>query len=186
MAAAAAKSLQSSLLATPWTATHQAPPSMGFSRQECWSGLPLPSPTQWQWFSKLTAQWSHVGSFLKILMDESESHSIKLLRPHGLYSPWSSLGQNTGVGGLSLLQRSQLRDQIQVSRIASGFFTSWATREALSEVKVAQSCASLCDYTVRGILQARILEWVAFPFSKRSSQLMDGYILNHLNQNFWG
>ena len=31
------------LLATPWTATHQAPPSMGFSRQECWSGLPLPS-----------------------------------------------------------------------------------------------------------------------------------------------
>ena len=31
-------------LATPWTATHQAPPSMGFSRQEYWSGLPLPSP----------------------------------------------------------------------------------------------------------------------------------------------
>ena len=32
------------LLATPWTATFQAPPSMGFSRQEYWSGLPLPSP----------------------------------------------------------------------------------------------------------------------------------------------
>ena len=32
------------LLATPWTATHQAPPSMGFSRQEYWSGMPLPSP----------------------------------------------------------------------------------------------------------------------------------------------
>ena len=31
------------LLATPWTAAHQAPPSMGFSRQEFWSGLPLPS-----------------------------------------------------------------------------------------------------------------------------------------------
>ena len=30
--------------ATPWTATHQAPPSMGFSRQEYWSGVPLPSP----------------------------------------------------------------------------------------------------------------------------------------------
>ena len=29
------------LLATPWTATHQAPPSMGFSRQEHWSGVPL-------------------------------------------------------------------------------------------------------------------------------------------------
>ena len=29
---------------TPWTAAHQAPPSMGFSRQEYWSGVPLPSP----------------------------------------------------------------------------------------------------------------------------------------------
>ena len=31
------------LFATPWTAAHQAPPSMGFSRQEYWSGVPLPS-----------------------------------------------------------------------------------------------------------------------------------------------
>ena len=31
------------LLVTPWTAAHQAPPSMGFSRQEYWSGVPLPS-----------------------------------------------------------------------------------------------------------------------------------------------
>ena len=31
------------LFATPWTAAHQAPPSMGVSRQEHWSGLPLPS-----------------------------------------------------------------------------------------------------------------------------------------------
>ena len=30
--------------ATPWTVAHQAPPSMGFSRQEYWSGLPFPSP----------------------------------------------------------------------------------------------------------------------------------------------
>ena len=33
------------LLATPWTAAYQAPPSMGFSRPEYWSGVPLPSPT---------------------------------------------------------------------------------------------------------------------------------------------
>ena len=32
------------LLATPWAAAYQAPPSMGFSRQEYWSGVPLPSP----------------------------------------------------------------------------------------------------------------------------------------------
>ena len=35
------------LLVTPWTAAHQAPPSMGFSRQEYWSGVPLPSPQQY-------------------------------------------------------------------------------------------------------------------------------------------
>ena len=29
------------LFATPWTAAYPAPPSMGFSRQECWSGLPF-------------------------------------------------------------------------------------------------------------------------------------------------
>ena len=41
------------------------------------------------------------------------------------------------------------------------------------KVKVAQSCPTLCDpmdYTVHGILQARILEWVAFPFFRGSSQ----------------
>ena len=32
------------LFATPWTEAYQAPPSMGFSRQEYWSGLPFPSP----------------------------------------------------------------------------------------------------------------------------------------------
>ena len=34
------------LCVTPWTATHQAPLSLGFSRQEHWSGLPFPSPMQ--------------------------------------------------------------------------------------------------------------------------------------------
>ena len=44
-AAAAAKSLQSCLtLCDPRTAAHQAPQSLGFSRQEHWSGLPYPSP----------------------------------------------------------------------------------------------------------------------------------------------
>ena len=33
-------------LSAPWTAAYQAPPSMGFSRQEYWSGLPLPSPIE--------------------------------------------------------------------------------------------------------------------------------------------
>ena len=103
---------------------------------------------------------------------KSESHSVvsDSLWPHGLYSPWNSPGQNTGVGSLSFLQifptqgsnpallpcrwihyqlslqgrprtlewvaypssrgSSTSRDQTQVSHIAGGFFTSWATREA--------------------------------------------------------
>ena len=35
------------LLATPWTAAYQAPPPMGFSRQEYWSGVPLPFLLEW-------------------------------------------------------------------------------------------------------------------------------------------
>ena len=46
----------------------------------------------------------------------------------------------------------------------------------MGRVKVAQLCPPLCDpmdYTVHGILQGRILEWVAFPFSRGSSQPRD-------------
>ena len=46
----------------------------------------------------------------------------------------------------------------------------------VSEVKVTQLCPTLCnpmDYTVHEILQARIPEWVAFPFSRESSQPRD-------------
>ena len=48
--------------------------------------------------------------------------------------------------------------------------------ESEVKVKVAQSCPTLCnlmDYTVHGILQARILEWVAFLYSRGSSQSRD-------------
>ena len=46
----------------------------------------------------------------------------------------------------------------------------------VKKVKVTQSCLTLCDpmdYIVHGILQARKLEWVAFPFSRSSSQPRD-------------
>ena len=62
----------------------------------------------------------------------SESCSVvSTLRPHGLYSPWNSLGQNTGVGSLPFSRgSSRSRDRTQISRIAGRFFTSWAMREA--------------------------------------------------------
>ena len=51
------------LLVTPWTAAYQAPPSMGFSRQEYWSGVPLPSPkTLWSSYQKIDLNDKlHVG-----------------------------------------------------------------------------------------------------------------------------
>ena len=60
------------LLATPWTAAYQALPSMGFSRQEYWSGLPLPSWKAMQLSTATTCQiglpwavwlWCHWGLF---------------------------------------------------------------------------------------------------------------------------
>ena len=60
------------------------------------------------------------------------AQSCLTLWPHGLYSPWNSPGQNTGVGSHSLLQgSSQPGDWTQVSCIAGSFFTSWDIREAL-------------------------------------------------------
>ena len=55
------------LSATPWTAAHQSPPSMGFSRQEYWSGVPLPSPS-----------WTRNLFFSKQFADEFYNQEKKL------------------------------------------------------------------------------------------------------------
>ena len=66
------------------------------------------------------------------------------LWPQGLYSPWNSPGQNTGVGSHSLpRESSQPRDQTQVSHTAGRFFTSWAIREAQSGLGMeGKTCGS--------------------------------------------
>ena len=80
------------LCATPETAAHQAPPSLGFSRQEHWSGLPFPSPMheseKWKW-SRL------------VVSDSSQPHG---LQPTRLLCPWDFPGKSTGVGCHCLLQ----------------------------------------------------------------------------------
>ena len=56
------------------------------------------------------------------------------------------------------------------------------------KVKVAQACPTLCDlmeYTVHGILQARILEWVALPFSRGSSQPRDRTQVSYIAGGFF-
>ena len=74
------------LCVTPQTAAHQAPPSLGFSRQEHWSGLPFPSPTheseKWKWSRS-------------VVFDSSQPHG---LQPTRLLHPWDFPGKSTGVG----------------------------------------------------------------------------------------
>ena len=60
------------LCATPWTAAYQASPSMGFSKQEHWSGLPFPSP----------ATWFSSAEFSRSVVSESlRPHESQLARP---------------------------------------------------------------------------------------------------------
>ena len=80
------------LCTTPETAAHPAPPSLGFSRQEHWSGLPFPSPVheseKWKWSRS-------------VVSDSQRPHG---LQPTRLLSPWDFPGKSTGVGCHCLLQ----------------------------------------------------------------------------------
>ena len=76
------------LCATPQTAAHQAPPSLGFSRQEHWSGLPFPFPVH------------EMKSESELVSDSQRPHG---LQPTRLLHPWDFLGKNTGVGCHCLL-----------------------------------------------------------------------------------
>ena len=80
------------LCVTPKTAAHQAPPSLGFSRKEHWSGLPFPSPMhkreKWKWSRS-------------VVSDSSQPHGLQPTRP---LHPWDSPGKSTGVGCHCLLQ----------------------------------------------------------------------------------
>ena len=67
--------------ATPWTAAYQALPSMGFSMQEYWSGVPSPSPSTYINLSKNSCSIYHVGPKLKI---KTQANMTKV---HGLYPP---------------------------------------------------------------------------------------------------
>ena len=73
------------LCATPQTAAHQARPSLGFSRQEQWSGLPFPSPMR----ESEKWRWSH-----SVVSDSSRPHG---LQPTRLLRPWDFPGKSAGV-----------------------------------------------------------------------------------------
>ena len=80
------------LCVTPEMAAHQAPPSLGFSRQEHWSGLPFLSPMD----ESENWKWSH-----SVVSDPQWPHR---LQPTRLLHPWDFPGKSTGVGCHCLLQ----------------------------------------------------------------------------------
>ena len=84
-----------------------------------------------------------------MLVSESESCSVvsNSLQPHGLYIPWNSPGQNTGVGCCSLLQ---------------GIFPTQGSNPGLPHCR-------WIPYQLSHKGSLRILEWVGYPFSSRSS-----------------
>ena len=145
---------------TPWTVAHQAPLSMGFLRQEYWSGLPFPPPIL------LYAAAAAAKSLQSCLTVQPHRR-----QPTRLPCPWDSQGKNTGVGCHFLLQCMKVK----------------------SESEVAQSCPTLCDpmdssppgSSVHGILQARILEWIANSFSRGSSQLRDRALVSCIAGRFF-
>ena len=125
------------LFAFLWTITHQAPLSMGFSRQEYWGGLPFP------------------------LLTDLPNPGIK---PISIISP--ALAGRVFISSATWEVLHHLRYFLKTVYLLCN----------CNKMKVAQSCPTLCDpmdYTVHGILQARILEWVAMPFSRGSSQPRD-------------
>ena len=163
---------------TPWTIAHQAPLSMGFSRQEYWSGLPSPpedlphpgieptSPALQADSLPLSHQGSHTCLYLFAIVPQFLSSLF-------CYS-YSFLFMHFSLGSFCWYML-----------VFTDFFC-WCVQSvhtdvsslciSILKVKVAQSCPTLCDprdYTVHGILKARILEWVAFPFSSGSSQPRD-------------
>ena len=91
-----------------------------------------------------------VRDYTHLSESEGESHSVvsDSLRPHGMYSPWNSPGQNTGVGSLSLLR---------------GIFPTQGSNPGLLH------CRQIL-YQLNHKGSPRILEWVAYPFSSKSSQ----------------
>ena len=74
--------------ATPWTAAYQAPPSMGFSRQEYWSGVPLPSPENlWAKHKMLSVQFSSVTQLCLTLCDPMDCSTTGFPIHHQLLEP---------------------------------------------------------------------------------------------------
>ena len=176
----------------PQTAAHQAPPSLGFSRQEHWSGLPYVkvkllscvwlSATPWTaayqappsmgFSGKSTGVGCHCLLWLKEQLCpktfhcRTEGKNPPYFEQHFIQWYWTN--------------RSSLEGAILILEFSVSIF--W------SETLVAQSGPTLCKpmdcslpgSSVLGIFQTRVLEWVAISFSRGSSWPRDWTRVSHI------
>ena len=122
------------------------------------------------WTLNTISQWSLQKSYKEyfnpsLINKESESHSVmsNSLWPHGLYSPWNFPGQNTGVSSLCLLQ---------------GIFPTQGSNPGLPRCRWI-----LYQLSHKG--SPRILKWVAYPFSSRSSWPRNGTRVSCITGGFF-
>ena len=104
------------LLVTPWTVAYQAPPSMGFSRQEYWSAVPLSSLSESE--SEVTHSCPTLCNPMDCSLPGSSLHGILQAR----VLKWVAISFSRGSSGP--------RDRTRVSCIPGRHFKLWATREA--------------------------------------------------------
>ena len=115
------------LLATPWTAAYQAPLSMGVSRQEYWSGVPLPSPG---------SKWGPSIFIIQIVLLWYHENIIFLCNLHSDHSPFPpyKICTSQWLRDLTYLDHLQKKKREIQLVIQGGVFSS-----------VAQLCPTLCD-----------------------------------------
>ena len=147
-------------------AAHQAPLSLGFSRQEYWSGLPLPSPVS---VPIKHQTWLSKSEDLKVTgwMSELDAGSPPITNCSAKESK-SSHWNSSRDGGL-ILSEPVPNGQVLTQHVSSLTYTTCPATTA----KSLQLCPTVCNpidssppgSPVPGILQARTLEWVAISFS---------------------
>ena len=129
------------LFAIPWIAAYQAPPSMGFSRQESWSGVPLPSPS-----NRLLLLLLLLSRFSRVRLcatPETAAHQAPPSLGFSRQEHWS--------GCCLLLQCMKVKRENEVAQ----------SSPTLSDPVDCSPPGS----SLHRILQARVLEWDATAFS---------------------
>ena len=169
-------------------AAYQAPPSLEFSRQEHWSGLPFPSPMH------ESKKWSEVAQSCPTLCDSMDCR-LPGSSVHGIFQArvleWGAVAFPDPLF-TTLENTRKIREEVQRQSWRNKGYQTNKLNQAIYQVtdcnfsaeskatppppptKSLQSCPTLCNpidssspgSTIPGLLQARTLEWVAISFSK--------------------